>query len=159
VTAVAAGRADRAASDRLGAWCGCVMVGASGLIPLTGWLAPLGFAPLLGLMGLLCLPAFRIADEDRPVLLVLTGAMVWAAASTTWSPYHPRDFEHNAAGQLALELPLFWSAVCGARRADPRLAALALRVLACGAAFFGAVLLAESALNAGLFRHLHEAYY
>jgi O-antigen ligase len=135
------------------------MVAASGLVPLLAWLAPLGFAPLLALMGLLCLPAVRISDEDRPVLIVLLGAMVWGAVTTTWSPYHPAKADHSVILQLAGALPLFWSAVCGARRADPRLAALALRVLAWGLALFGAELLAETATGAGVYRWLHEAYY
>ena len=33
--------------DRLSLWCGWVLIGAAGLIPLLGWLAPLGFALLL----------------------------------------------------------------------------------------------------------------
>jgi O-antigen ligase len=135
------------------------MVGAAVLTPLLGWLAPLGFAPLLVLMGLLCLPAFRITDEDRPVLIVLLGALIWAAAATTWSPFHPKGAGHSVILQLALGLPLFWSAVCGARRADPRLNALALRVLAVGLALFGLELIAETLTGAGVYRWLHERYY
>jgi O-antigen ligase len=159
VTLAAAARAKPAARDRLGQWCGWVMVGAAVLVPLLAWLAPRGFAPLLALMGLLCLPALRVTDEDRPVLVVLLGALIWAAVTTTWSPYHPKGIERSAILQLALGLPLFWSAVCGARRADPRLNALALRILAWGLALFGAELLVETATGAGVFRWLHERYY
>jgi O-antigen ligase len=147
------------ARDRLGAWCGWVMLGGAVLVPLLGWLAPLGFAPLLALMGLLCLPALRLADEDRPVMIVLLGVLVWAAASVTWSPSHPKKTDQSVILQLALALPLFWSAICGARRADPRLNALALRVLAIGLALFATVLMGEVLTNAGIFRRLHDAYY
>lgn len=152
-------RSARAAGKRLAAWCGWVMVGAAGLTPLIAWLSPLGFAPLLAVMGLLCLPAVRLTDEDRPVAIVLLGALVWAAASTTWSPFHPKAGGHSVVLELALGLPLFWSAICGARRADPRLNALALNVLGWGVALFGAVLLIESFTGAWLYRRLHEAYY
>lgn len=148
-----------AAGDRLGAWCGWVMVGAAALIPLIGWLSPLGFAPLLALMGLLCLPALRLADEDRPLLIVLLGALVWAAASTTWSLRRPDAGGDSVILQIALALPLFWSAVCGARRADPRLNRLALRALGWGLAAFGAVLLVETFTDAALYRSLHDAFY
>lgn len=123
-----------------------------------GWIAPLGFAPLLALMGLLCLPAFRITEEDRPLLIVLMGALVWAAVSTTWSPTQPKAGGHSVILEIVLALPLFWSAICGARRADPRLNDLALKVLAWGLAAFGAILLAETVTGAGLYRGLHERF-
>ena len=148
-----------AVEDRVAAWCGWVMVGAAVLIPLLAWLAPLGFAPLMGLIGLLCLPAIRIGDEDRPVLIVLLGVLIWAAAATTWSPYRPTGLDHSVILQLALVLPVFWSAVCGARRAEPRLNALALRIMAVGLALFGAELIAETLTGAGVYRWLHERYY
>lgn len=147
------------ARDRLGVWCGWVMVGAAVLVPLLGWLSPLGFAALLALMGLLCLPAIRMSDEDRPVLIVLLGALVWAAVSTTWSPQRPKPGGHGAILEIALALPLYWSAICGARRADPRLNRLALRVLTWGLAAFGAVLLADTFADARIYRWLHESYY
>jgi O-antigen ligase len=159
VTLAAAAQTKRAVRDRLSVWCGWVMVGAAALIPLFAWLAPLGFAPLLAVMGLLCLPAFRITDEDRPVLIVLLGALIWAAAATTWSPSHPKDASHSVILELALGLPLFWSAICGARRADPRLNALALTIMAFGLALFGAELIAETFTDAGVYRWLHERYY
>ena len=156
-TAVAA-PADQAMRDRLAVWCGWVMVGAAALAPLIGWLSPLGFTPLVALMGLLCLPAFRLAEEDRPALIVLLGALAWAALSTLWGAPAAKG-QGMTALQLALALPAFWSAICGARRADPQLNALALKVLAWGLAAFGAVLLVEVATGAGLYRALHDAVY
>lgn len=146
------------ARDGLGAWCGWVMVGAAGLIPLLGWLSPLGFAPLLPLIGLLCLPAVRMTDEDRPLLIVLLGALVWGAVSTTWSPFRPKSADHSVILQLALGLPLFWSAVCGARRAEPRLNDLALKVLAWGLALFGLVQLADAFTGARFYQSLHQTF-
>jgi len=159
VTAAAATPAVRRAGDRLGVWCGWVMVGAAVLVPLLGWLSPLGFAALLAVMGLLCLPAIRMRDEDRPVLIVLLGALVWAAVSTTWSPQRPKPGGHGAILELALALPLYWSAICGARRADPRLNRLALQVLTWGLAALGVMLLADTFADARIYRWLHESYY
>ena len=159
MTAQAAASPVRVRRDYLGAWCGSVMLGASVLVPVLGWLAPLGFAALLGLMGLLMLPALRVTDEDRPVLVVLLGALLWAAVSSTASPYHPKRIEQNLALQLGLSLPLFWSAICGARRADPRLNALALRVLAWGCAIFGGLLIADTLTDAHIYKSLHERWY
>jgi O-antigen ligase len=150
---------EQATSGRLASWCGWVMVGAAGLTPVLAWLSPLGFAPLLALMGLLCLPAFRMTDEDRPLAIVLLGALVWAAVSSTWSPLQPKPGGHSVVLEVALGLPLFWSAICGARRADPRLNARALQVLAWGVAVVGAVMLVESFTGASLYRRLHEAFY
>ena len=147
------------ARDRVAAWCGWVMVAAAVLIPPLAWLCQLAFAPLLALMGLLCLPAVHIEDEDRPMLIVLLGALVWAAASSTWSPYQPRGLERNTLLQIALSVPLFWSAVCGARRAEPRLNALALRILAWGLALFAAVLLADVVVNGRIYQALHQTFY
>ncbi|MFC3069549.1 O-antigen ligase family protein [Phenylobacterium soli] len=143
----------------LSRWCGWVVVGGLALTPLLGWLGPMGFAVLVGLMGLLCLPALRIADEDRPQAVVLLTALVWAAMSTAWSPYHPSKPGNNTALKLAFELPLFWSAMCAARAADPRLRTLALKVLAWGTALFGVLLLAEVVADARIFETLHLKFY
>jgi O-antigen ligase len=158
MTAAVAAPGERVMRDRLAAWCGWVMVGGAVLTPLVGWLSPLGFTPLVALMGLLCLPAVRLDDADRPAIIVLAGALVWAAVSTLWTPPAAKGADGTAL-QLALSLPLFWSAICGARRADPRLNALASRVLAWGLAAFGAVLLVEVATDAGIYRTLYDAAY
>lgn len=145
-------------TDRLAAWCGWVLVGLCALTPLIGWLGPLGFPVLVALAGLLCLPALRIGDEDRPAALILFAALIWAAVSTTWSPYHPSKPGNSTILKLAFQLPLYWSAISGARRASPRLRALALKVLAWGCAVFGLVLLVETLTHGALYETLHVLY-
>ncbi|RAK52381.1 O-antigen ligase family protein [Phenylobacterium deserti] len=147
------------ARDRLGAWCGWVMVGVAVLTPLFAWLGPLGFAPLMALAGLLCLPALRLSDEDRPALIVLLGALIWAAVSTTWSPYQPKHPQDGQAVKLAAELPLYFSAICGARRASPHLQRLALSVLAWGLVALGVLLAVESLTGGRIFYALHTRFY
>jgi O-antigen ligase len=142
----------------LAIWCGWVLVGAAALVPVLGYLAPLGFPALLALVGLLCLPAVRVTDDDRPAMMILFAALIWAAASSTWSLYHPSKPGNSTILKLAFELPLYWSAISAARRADPRLRTLALRVLAWGCALFGLVLLEETATRGALYKALHVYY-
>jgi O-antigen ligase len=154
----AAQPAGKTARDRLGLWCGWVLIGAAAFVPLLGWLIPLWFAGLLALMGLLCLPAVRITDQDRPLAIILFAALIWAAVSTTWSPYHPSKPGNSSILKLAFELPLYWSAISAARRADPVLRTRALHVLAYGCALFGLVLVEEAATHAALYKALHVYY-
>ena len=147
------------AGDRLGAWCGWVLVGVAAATPAFAWLAPKGFATLVALGGLLTLPAIRIGDEDRPSLIALFGALIWAAASTTWSPFTAKSFEQSTVAKLALELPLYWSLACGARRATPALQARAGQVLAWGFSAFAAILLAETLTGGQLYQSLRAVAY
>ncbi|WP_309606124.1 O-antigen ligase family protein [Phenylobacterium sp.] len=144
--------------DPLGIWCGRVLIGAAVLAPPIGYLWPLGFAALLSLVGLLCLPAARIDDRDRPVAILLFAALIWAAVSTTWSPYQPSNLEHTSILKLAFELPLYWSAISAARRADPALRARALHIMAWGCALFGLILLEEAATRGAIYKTLHVLY-
>jgi O-antigen ligase len=140
-------------------WCGWVVIGGLALAPVMGWVWYMGFPGLLVLMGLLSLPALRISDRDRPVAVLLLVGLIWAAMSTAWSPYHPSKPGNNTALKLAFELPLYWAAMCGARRADPRLRELALQVLVWGSVLFGVVLLVEFATDSMLYERLHVAFY
>lgn len=143
----------------LAKWCGWLVIGGLALTPVLGWLGPMGFAVLVGLVGLLGLPALRIPDEDRPQAVLLLLALVWAAMSSAWSPYHPTKPGNNTALKLAVQLPLYWSAMCAARAADPRLKQAALKVLAWGGALFGMLLILEFATDARVFETLHRAFY
>jgi len=135
------------------------MVGLAFLAPFGAWLGPLVFAVLVTIVGLLALPAVRMTDEDRPALIALFAALIWAAVSTTWSPYHPKPAQEGTIVKLAAMLPLCWSAICAARRADLRLVRLALAMFAWGFAALGVILLAEAATHAAIYRAIHEALY
>ena len=148
--------ADEVERDRLGTWCGWVLVGGAVLIPPMAWAAPNGFAALMALLGLLMLPAIRMADEDRPGLIVLFAALIWAAVSTAWSPFHPAKLGQTTALKLALQLPLYYAAICGARRADPVLRARAMSFLAWGLGAFSVVMIVEALSGARIYRGLLE---
>jgi O-antigen ligase len=143
--------------DRLDVWCGWVLAGAAALTPLFAWLAPLGFAPLLGLTGLMCLPALRIGAREVPLAVLLGGAVVWAAVSAFWSPYKPGEPQDSAVFKLLLQLPLYWAAWQAARRADPGLRRLALRIFAWGLAAYGLLLVVEAFTGAGIYQALRDA--
>ncbi len=148
----------RSPARGVGVWCGWVLIGAAVLVAPFGWLWPLGFAGLMSLVGLLCLPAVRIDDRDRPAAMILFAALIWAAVSTTWSPYHPTKPANNSILKLAFELPLYWSAISAARRADPVLRTRALHILACGCALFGLVLLEDALTRGAAYKALHVFY-
>jgi len=148
-----------AARDRLGVWCGWVLIAVCAATPLFAWLAPKGFAALVALGGLLTLPALRISDDDRPGLIVLFGVTIWAAVSTTWSPFHPSRIETNTILKLAFQLPLYGSLISGARRADPDLRRRALAVLAWGLTAFAVILIVETITGGALYQHLRDVAY
>ena len=143
----------------LARWCGWVTVGGLALTPLFAWIWPMGFTALVCLMGLLCLPALRVTDEDRPAAVLLLLILVWAAMSSAWSPFHPSKANNNTALKLAFQLPLYWSAWCGAQRADPELKRLGLKVLTWGVALLAVMLLVEFATDAAIYERLHVALY
>jgi len=154
MTDLAQGRASGGfAWSRVEGWA---LVGAAALTPLFAWLGPLGFAPLLGVLGLLCLPALRIGVREAPLAVVLLAAVAWAAFSGFWSAHKPDEIEDSVALKLLLELPLYWAAWAGARRADPRFRRLALQVLAWGLAAYGALLLVEAFTGAAIYRGLRD---
>lgn len=127
------------------------------IVPIMAWLGPLGFAILLALAGLLCAPAIRIREADRPIAVVLLALLGWAALSSLWSPFHPTKAANSVALKAALQLVLYWSAWQGAQAADRRLAALALRVLAFGLAAYGALLVVEAYTSGGVYEAVRDA--
>src|SRR5689334_21637777 len=67
-------------------WLSGVAIFVAVMTPLLAYLAPLGFAPLLALAGLLALPGLRLTRAAAPPLLILVAIALWAAASMSWSP-------------------------------------------------------------------------
>lgn len=141
----------------LAAWCGWVLAGTFALTPLLAWLAPLGFAPLVALAGLLTLPALHIRRDDWSIAVAVLVLIAWAMLSVRWSPYSPPDLEGQTGIKLALQAPLYWAAVCAARRASPASRTLALRMLVWGMAGLGVVLCLEALSGAKLYQLLKVA--
>ena len=141
----------------MGAWCGWVLVGLAVLTPLFAWLGPLGFAPLVALAGLLCLPAVRVRREDAPLLVVLLLIVAWAGLSSVWSPRRVEALEDSTALKLGFELVFYWAAVQAAWRADPARRRLALRVFAWGLAALGVLMLVEAFTGGGVYQAVRNA--
>lgn len=151
--------AQRSTPPRFERWCGWVLIALAAATPAFAWLAPKGFAALAALAGLLLLPAFRIGDEDRPGLITLFALLIWGAVSTTWSPFHPTSAATSTILKLALELPLYWALVCGARRAAPPMQRRALVVLALGLTLFALILLVETFTGGLVYQNLRNVAY
>lgn len=147
-----------AGGDQLAKWCGGVLIGVFAIAPILAWLFPRDFWAVPTLAGLLCLPAARLREQDRPIAIILFAGLIWAAVSTLWSPYHPSKPLETTILKLAFELPLYGAAILAARRADPGLARLALQVLAWGCAIYGLILLAEALTHGAFYKSMRDAW-
>lgn len=144
----------------LALWCGWVLVGAGALAPLLAWLSPLGFAPLGGLIGLLCAPAMRVYwARDRALIIVCLLGATWVGASCLWAAPQSRPQAVSVALQLVGWAVLSYCALCGARVASARLVERARFALLCGLAILGAILIIETLSDAAIYRTLHTAFY
>jgi O-antigen ligase len=135
-------------------WALC---GLFALTPVAAWLAPLAFAPLAALGGLIALPRVRIDEHGRPLALLLLAAVAWAGLSVLWSPYRPPDMEGWTGLKLALQLPLYWALYCAAGAAPVRAGALLMRILAWGMAGLGAVITVEALTHAAIYQAIRTA--
>lgn len=138
------------------AFRGNALILPAAAIPLLAWLAPLGFAPLFALTGLLCLPAWRRPVADRRLLALLCAGAAWAAISEIWTPFRAARLEQDTALELVLSIPLAWACICAARGASAQARTRALDTLSWGLAALGAILLFESFTNAFLYRSLTQ---
>jgi len=142
-------------------WLGALAVFLMVMTPLIGYLAPLGFAPLLGLVGLLATPGLA---RSRPPMLPMFALMLlvlWALVSLHWSPAAPalsdlkRDKDVGAftALKLVLQLGLYGTAAATLGALSPRSARLAGRVM-----LFGMIALALlTGLDAVLKAKIYQA--
>lgn len=126
-------------------WLGAVAVFLMVMTPLLAYLAPLGFAPLVALVGLLATPGLA---RSRPPLLPMFALLLlvlWSLVSLNWSPAAPalsalrRDKDVGAftAFKLVLELGLYGTAAATLGGLSERSARLAGRVM-----LFGVIALA-----------------
>lgn len=108
-----------AGERRSTAWLGGVTVFTIVMVPLVGYLAPLGFAPLLTLTGLLALPGLVRPRPALPPVMALLVLVAWALISLSWSPAAPRladlkdydDLESLTGLKLLMQLGLYAVAV------------------------------------------------
>jgi O-antigen ligase len=108
-------------------------------MPLCLYLGVRGFAPVAGVVGLICLPLVRPTAEDVSGALILSALVIWAAISIAWSPADnlrtfasAKAFSHFTIGHMALLLAFGFALITALRRLDARSAQTALRWIAYG---------------------------
>ena len=144
-------------------WLAGVAIFLAVMTPLLAYLAPLGFAPLLALVGLLALPGLKLTRAAAPPLLILVALALWAAISMTWSPVaiDPSklkdygDIETLTALKLFLQLATYGAAVVALRGLSDAGARRAARVLAYGTVALAAVAALDSLTGAAIYQKLH----
>lgn len=124
------------------------------LTPLLGWAGSLGFAPAVALAGLLTALSVRIRTEDRPLLLALFTALVWACASAFWSPWRPADLDEQTGLKLVFMLALYGCAVSAARAVPEARLPRLLSGLATAAGVLALFLLFEALTSAAGYKVL-----
>lgn len=133
---------------------------AAAVTPLLAYLNYLGFAVLVALGGLLCLPLlFR---RRRPLLgfAYLALLTLWAAVSMSWSIFHqpgaPGDvsFEDLTALKMAFEVGLYGAFVVGALALAPASAHRASLAMAIAVAALSVLFLGEGLAGARLYAWL-----
>ena len=129
--------------------------------PLCLFLGERGFAPVVGIAGLLCLPWARPVREDWRGVLILAALVLWATISVTWSPAPNLHWPHSFKALsrftvLHLVLPLLLSTAlvtAMARLEDPG-ARKVLLWTAIGFLLVQALLIEEGLTKARLFQAL-----
>lgn len=150
-------------SARRTPWLSGVAIFVVVMTPLLAYVAPLGFAPLLALAGLLCLPGLRLTREAAPPLLILVVLALWAAISMTWSPaaIDPKtlkgygDIETLTGLKLFLQVATYGAAVVALRGLSETGAKRAARVLAYGMVALAGVAAIDSLSGAAIYQKLH----
>jgi O-antigen ligase len=141
-------------------WAGWVTAGVAGLTPLLAYLWSLGFAAVVALAGLLCLPLLfrnRRPDLGQGLLLAL---VVWALASMAWSvatPLHPDLHDYDSIEsitgvKLALELGLYGAFVGGALMLSKAAGQRTSLVLAAGLLAITVVFLVDAVSKAQVYQ-------
>ncbi|TCS15890.1 O-antigen ligase family protein [Caulobacter sp. BK020] len=152
------------APERRTPWLTAVAIFLVVMTPLLAYLAPLGFAPLLALAGLLALPGLRLTRAAAPPLLILVAIALWAAASMSWSPVvidatklkDYGDIESLTALKLFLQLATYGSAVVALRGLSDAGARRAAAVLAYGTVALASVAALDSLTGAAIYQKLHQ---
>jgi O-antigen ligase len=131
------------------------------LTPLIGWGGARGFAPAIGVMGLLCLPLARPTGRDW-IGLSLAGALaLWACASSFWSPadvlhgvHTLKELERFTGVHMALQVALSGAFIIAAARLDPAPAERSLRWLGFGLLALAIILVIEGLTQATLYQKI-----
>jgi len=129
--------------------------------PLCLWLGTRGFAPVVGVAGLLCLPWARPGREDWRGALILAAVVLWAAISVAWSPAPNLQLPHTAKAlsrftvlHLVMQLVFSTAFVTALARMDGAGARKALGWIAIGFLIVPPLLIEEGLTKARLYQAL-----
>ena len=129
--------------------------------PLCLWLGARGFAPVVGIAGLLCLPWARPGREDWRGASILAALALWAAISVAWSPAPNLHLPHTAKAlarftilHLATQLAFSTALVTALARIDGAGARKALGWIAIGFLVVPPLLIEEGLTQARLYQAL-----
>lgn len=145
-------------------WLGGVVIFLAVMTPLVGYLAPLGFAPLLALCGLLAAPVLTQHRDISPPSHVLVLLALWALISLSWSPAaHDLndikdygDLESVTGLKLLLQLALYGAAVAGMSYLSERASERGAIALAIGVLVLGVLVSLDGASGAVLYQRLRD---
>jgi O-antigen ligase len=156
--------------ERRTRWLGGVAVFLMVMTPLLGYLAPLGFAPLLALVGLLAIPGLVIQGgaRSRPAIgpmAVLAVLVVWTLISLAWTPAAPdlerlkrgKDIDSFTALKMVLQLGLYGAAVASLGGMSQRSARLAGGVMLIGMGLLALIGVLDGLLKAAIYQALRVA--
>lgn len=129
--------------------------------PLCLFFGERGFAPVVGIAGLLCIPWARPAPEDWRGVAILAVLVLWAAISVAWSPAPNLHLPHTFKAlsrftvlHLALQLALSTAFVTALGRLEGPGARRVLGWMAIGFLIVPALLIEEGLTGAKLFQAL-----
>ena len=128
------------------------------LTPLSGFLGARGFAPEVGVAGLLCLPLVRLRASDLTGFLLFGLLVACAVVSAFWSPaplpHDLKGFSRFTGLHLFQQLLFSGALIVTARTLPPERARKALAWMGGGLLALTAVLLFESVTDARLLNTL-----
>jgi O-antigen ligase len=137
----------------LGVW-----IAISVLTPAFAWLGARGFAPGVGLMGLLTLGYLRPKGKDLIGFGLLALAVAWAGVSAVWSAapnlqaHGVKDVSRLTYLHLGYQLALAGAFVMSARALSAQTAQAALRWMAGGLVVMALILLVEGVSQAAVYQ-------
>lgn len=152
------------AVERRTRWLGGLAVFLMVMTPLVGYLAPLGSAAVLTLVGLLATPG--LARSRPPVLpmFALLALVLWATVSLAWSPAAPhwgdfkrsKDLEDLTILKLVLEVGLYAAAYAALGQMSTRSARLASLVMVVGVILLALVTCLDGLSKAAVYQLLRK---
>lgn len=132
------------------------------LTPIISYIGNLGFAPLVGLVGIACLPVIPPARRRWVGMGILAGLMFWALLSQIWSPYHlvdpnflkGRDSQQMTGIKLVLQLAFSGLVVASAMAVRAPAANRGLTIIGVGFGLLVALLLIEGFMGEPIYQAL-----